>query len=61
MRILKQDDFCHWYLIPLEAEDRFIELLDALDLYETEFEEEFEQYRLNKHISCLLIKDYEIR
>ena len=51
---LKQDDDCHWYLIPIELEEKFI-LLNVDKNWE-EFGEMFDQFRIN--FSQLIIKDY---
>lgn len=57
---LKQDDSCHWYMIPVELEEKFNELENIQDLEsEMQFMDEFEQYRINTHISRLIIKRFE--
>lgn len=65
MRVLKQDDSCHWYLIPLNMEKQFVELSEKIEtsdgmLCVNEFEDLFEQYRIDGP-HRLIIKEWEIK
>lgn len=50
--ILKQDDSCHWYLVPAEDAQHFNSWLDSFANHDEDYRGiDFEEYRLQMHPS----------
>lgn len=48
--VARQDDSCHWYVISMEMQEQFTNLLYLDDEY-SEFEEKFSKYRTGGSIN----------
>lgn len=54
---LMQDDSSHWYCIPIEYKEKFDNWAYSED--EEIYEFDFDQYRLNMHISNYCFENFE--